>query len=180
MPQNIRNRTIKSYKVLPPRIRIVYPEGYDLAPHERYLKQVDKIFEQAQSQYRHPGSLDLVSLVFNNQAAIHAVSSSHLADLIIERRNKAEKHLGDIQWRLNEVLTRKPLRFKGIASPADEEKITDVEKQILDLEKQKREIQLGLWRDLLDLRKDLVTERREYRDTRNRMAYLAGSESGPY
>ena len=115
--------------------------------------------------------------MFNNQAATHAASSLHLADLIVERRKQADKHLADIQWRLDEVMARKPLRLGGIGS-FDDLKLTDVEKQILDLERQKRDVEVALWRDVLELRKTLVTERREYRETRNRMAYLAGGSNG--
>ena len=35
-------------------------------------------------------------------------------------------------------------------------------------------MQLTLWRDTLDLRKELVTERGEYQATRRRMDFLGG------
>ncbi len=116
--------------------------------------------------------------MFNSQAATHASNSIHSAELIAGREKLAQKQLADIQWRLDELLARKPLRREAATAPQDDHKLTDVEKHIIDLEKQQRVVQLALWRDLLELRKDLVSERRDYRERRNRMSYLTGEKYG--
>jgi len=155
-------------------MRILYPEDRDLPPADRYLKRIDALFERAQpdateSPYD-PG--DIVSLVFSHQTEAQRAKTLHLTDLILERRQLADRHLADIQWRLDESLRRKPLRLRGPGSPYDDGKLTEVEKQILDLERQKRDVEAALWRDLLELRKSVVDERREYRAAAKRRAYF--------
>ncbi len=173
-----RNRKITEYRILPPKWRIVYPEGHDLPPVKRYLQRVDKAMDEIypQGAYR-GGDNDLVDLVFQNQARTHALSSHQLATLIVERYGLAEKHLADIHWRLNELLAQRPIRVK-YARIQDDRQQRDNQRQILDLEKQKRDVQLTLWRDLTDLRRELGDERREYRATKDRMTYLTGGAYG--
>ena len=111
-------RTITSYKVLPPRIRIIYPEGSELSPVERNLRSADALLDSAESRVQQPGQgpCHLVSQVFNSQAAIHVSNSIHSAELIAGREALAQKQLADIQWRLDELLARKPLRRKMTTS----------------------------------------------------------------
>ena len=168
-------QNITTYRELPSKVRIIYPEGSQLPPVNRYLQQVDRSMEYIGHPTQYDSkSDDLVSFVFANQLRQHAINSYHMAHLVVDRQALAERHSSDIDWRLNELMTRKPLRRSGAFAPVDDGKLTDVEKQILDLEKQDRQIQIGLWGDILDLRKDLVDERREYGNTRARMNYLGG------
>lgn len=166
---------ITSYRELPARMRIIHPEGSELPPAQRYLQRIDesmRCVEKPNADTDAPP--DLVSLVFANQLGEHSISSYHLAKMIVDREAMGTKQLEDIQWRFDELWKRKPLRPSGMAQSEDDGKLTDVEKQILDLEKQKHQLQVRLWRDLVDLRQSVVDERREYRATRARMGYLAG------
>jgi len=174
-------RTITSYRVLPPKARIIYPEGSKLTPQQRELQSVDTLLEQVQPRMSVSNYAmdDILSRVFANQVAEHAGRSSNLAHLIAHRYTLAQKHLSDIQCRLDEMLDRKPLRLEGLGF-YDDHRLTEVEKQILDLERQQRAIQTHLWRDVLDLRKELLDERREYRATQNRMNFLGGGIDGSY
>ncbi|NQV80119.1 MAG: hypothetical protein HQ495_06160 [Alphaproteobacteria bacterium] len=171
------HQTITSYRTLPPRWKYVNDEFYS-RPADRHLAEIDVILLDAQARVttnRGTYGTDLVSMVFANQAVTHEVGSQHLAHLIHERKALAEKHLTDIQWRLDALLERRPLRHRySIASPQQERLANEMERQILDLEKQKRDVHLTLWRDTLELRQSLLTERQEYRETRRRMAYLSG------
>lgn len=169
--------TITSYRELPPRMCIIYSEDYGKDPIDRYLNELDQTLKQA-DRYARADPADLVSLVFANRATQHELTSRQAASLIHERTELARRHLADIQWRLDELMERRPLRRPyGASLPRDRSEI-DLERQILDLEKQKREVQVTLWRDTLDLRKELVAERGEYQATRRRMDFLGGSTDG--
>lgn len=181
-------RPVKEIRELPPRVRLVQPEPpevVDLPPAQRYLRQLDRELEAyaeltpppyASSSQTHP--YDLVSHVFANQLADHAQQAYHLARQIVQRQELAQKHLRDIQWRLDELKDRRPIPLRGPGAGVDDGSITEVDKQILDLERQQRLTQLELWRDLADHRKDLVEARREYRSTRSRLGYLVGGDDG--
>jgi hypothetical protein len=170
-------RTISSYEVLPPRWKIVDPSKEYGTPTDRYLKKVDQFLKDAQSRAGYADSNDLVSLVFANQATEHELTSRQLAGLIEERRALNEQHLRDVQWRLDELMKRRPLRSQGPGS-YDDASLTEVERQILNLEFQKRALELALWKDTHELRTTLVDERREGETTRRRINYLAGGEYG--
>lgn len=169
--------TISSYRELPPRWSLVPREGDGVHSADDYLQQVDQLLQDTRTRVSAPATAygsDLVATIFSNQAATHEVSSRHSATLIDERRALARRHLSDIQWRLDALLERRPLRRPyAISVPQQEKLANDLERQILDLEKQKRDVQVTLWRDTLELRQALLEERGEYADTRRRMAYLS-------
>jgi len=170
MSPTIRYSTIESYRALEPELRVSYPG--DPPSLDSYLEQFD---QEIAPQPPPILSRDLVSLVFSNQAATHSANSRQLATLILEREKVARKHLRDIQWRMSEFQSQRPqLIFSG-ARPVD---LMKLEQQIAELDRQKREVELGLWQDILELRKDLHEERREYRATRNRMTYISGGGYG--
>jgi hypothetical protein len=182
--------TISSYRELPPRWRYV-EDRRDKNDPELYLGQMDQLLYKAQAKATpawpgHGYSADLVSMVFANQTVAHEIGSRHLADLIAERRQLADKHLRDLQWRLDALLERRPLRAPHLSISRQQEKLgNELERQVLDLERQKRDIQITLWRDTLELRRALLTERQENAETQRRMAYLApgsgyGSSSAFY
>ena len=178
MTMKFHYRTISSYRELPPRWRIV---GEDAGaeyrnPTNRYLAQVDKSLQEARSYVPSTGS-DIASLVFLNQAMAHEVTSRQLAYLIQERRALTQRHLRDVQWRLDELLERKPFRPQGPGFH-DDASLTEVERQILALEWQKRALELALWKDTQELRASLVKERSDRETTRHRISYLAGKDYG--
>jgi len=169
---------ITSYRPLPPKWQIIYPRDCANSSAERYLQELDVSLESGQSKLVPEITGDIVSLVFANQLLSRQSTSYQLASLIHERRGLAQKHLSDLQWRLDALLARRPLRRGYGGIPAQQEKLSsDLERQILDLERQKREVQLNLWRDTLELRQSVVSERQEYGETRRRMHYLAGNVS---
>jgi hypothetical protein len=168
--------TIISYRVLPPNWRII-EEKDDRSPTQRYLDGVDSAMREARTHLPYAGAKDVVALVFGNQAFTHELSSRHLASLVQERRALTERHLRDVQWRLDELLERKPLRLRGPGFQ-DDATLTDVEREILNLEWQKRALEKDLWKDTQELRTNLVTERREQETTRRRISYLAGGSYG--
>jgi len=163
-----------SYRVLPPRWRIVEPEEPSRQSPEQYLQRFDRDANTAYSENAegYSTSDDLVSFVFGNQLRDHAANSHAQARLIVDRLRLTRQHLADVQWRLDQIAERKPISVPG------DGKLSDVEKQIIDLEKQKRQIQLNEWRDLLDLRKAVAEERRAYHNVTARMNYLAGGYDG--
>lgn len=121
---------------------------------------------------------DIVSLVFANRVNTHQAGCRDLARLVIERRELNKKHLADVQWRLDEMLERKPWRG-GARAHSDIFDVTEVERQILDLEKQKRALEVALWRDTQELRTTLSEKRTELDALQRRMGYLVGGEDGP-
>lgn len=161
-------RTVTEIRDLPPRWNIVEEEKYYRSPTDRYLDRVDKSLQEAQSRVIYGNANDVVSLVFGNQAMTHEVTSRQLAHVIEERRTITQRHLNEVQRRLDELLERKPFRRQGPVFP-DDASLTDVERQILMLEFQKRDLEVNLWRDTQELRTSLVSERRECETTRRRI-----------
>lgn len=170
-------RTIASYRVLPPKWKIVGEEREYGSPADRYLRKIDESLHDAHRPIPYGGSDDIVSLVFANQSLKHELTSRQLAEVIEERRALNEKHLRDVKWRLHELLKRKPLRPRGPGF-YDDHSLTEVERQILDLEKQNRALELTLWRDTHELRASLVEERRERHATNRRLDFLGGEQDG--
>lgn len=187
MPLRLRGKSI-TYRTLPPRMKLVQPEPAEeaqLPPVQRYLKRLDRELDQcsrlglvADSSSARSEPYDLVAHVFANQLTEQSQQAYHLADQIIRRQELAQKHLRDIQWRLDTLKQRRPLPLRGPHTGADDGAISEADKQILDLERQQRIIQLDLWRDLIDMRKDLADARRSYRSTRWRLEYLTGGDDG--
>jgi hypothetical protein len=169
-------RTITSYRVLPPKWRII-EEKDDRSPTQRYLDGVDNAMREARTHLPYAGGNDVVALIFGNQAFTHELAARHGAYLLQERRDLTERHLRDVQWRLDELLQRKPFRRPGLGG-YDDASLTDVEREILNLEFQKRALEKDLWKDTQELRTNLVTERREQETTRRRISYLAGGSYG--
>jgi hypothetical protein len=177
MTQRFHYQTISSYRVLPPKWRIIEPEVSKLSPVERYLQQVDQALADARPKPSYQDPDDLVSWVFADQIMTHEVSTRQLAHLIEERRALNQRHLDDVQWRLDGLMERRPLRLRN-AFTVDDGELNDVERSILDLEKQKRFLELALWRDTQELRTALVDARREGALTRRRVTYLGGGNYG--
>ena len=138
----------------------------------QHIHQVDELIANTQTHLPSRPN-DLVSTVFGNQAAEHAVNSTHVANLIQERREMAQKHLADIKFRLDDLITDRSI-LRMLNSPESERRWINVDRQILDLEKQQREIQTRLWKDTLDLQDRLLEERSEYMATRRRSQFLSG------
>ncbi|MBP7936870.1 MAG: hypothetical protein KA354_19690 [Phycisphaerae bacterium] len=176
MTSRFHYQTISSYRILPPKVRIIEDEDSRRTPVERYLDHVDQFLARSRPHTMYGGPGDPVSWVFGNQMASHEVSARHFAELVEERRALTQRHLRDIQWRLDELWERRPLRRRG-PFMYDDGELNDVEREILELEKEKRALQINLWRDTQELRSTLVTERREADNTRRRIDYLAGGSS---
>lgn len=170
-------RTISGYRELPPRCKIVAEERDYRSPTDRYLDQVDASLQEARDRVPAGATGDIVSLVFGNQSITHELTSRQLAHLIEERRGITQRHLRDVEARLDELRERKPFRRQGPFFP-DDATLTEVERQILNLEMQKRALELDLWRDTHELRTNLVNERREQETARRRISYLAGGNYG--
>jgi len=170
-------RTITGYREIEPSIKEVINPDDDLNPTDRYLNHVDKFVQDAQSRIRYTNPDDIASMVFANQAMGHELTSRQQAELIQERRGLTEKHLKDVQWRLDELMERRPFRPSGPGF-YDDHTLTEVERQIMNLEWQKRALELILWRDTRELRSDLIETRRDREATRRRISYLAGGDYG--
>ena len=175
MQIKFRHRNITSYRELPPRVREIYSESDRLDPTTRYLQQLDRFVQQALPRTNY-ASGDIVAAVFANRSLAHELTSRQLAELIQERRALNEKHLADLQWRLDDLLERKP--WRRACSFGYDFEVTEVERQILDLEKQKRALELAHWKDTHELRTAVMDERKEQEAMRRRMGYLAGGEYG--
>lgn len=177
MTFRLHYQTISSYRVLPPRWKIIGEETYKTSPTERYLKQVDDLLTSTRHSTRPGDGEDLVSWVFANQAMTHEVSTRQLAGMIEERRALTQRHLEDVRWRLEELIERRPLRRRGPFARDDGE-VNSIEREILNLEKEQRLLELSLWRDTQELRGELVKQRQEAEQTRRRIGYLSGGGDG--
>ena len=64
-------------------------------------------------------------------------------------------------------------------NPADGgRRVNSIERQIVDLERQEHDVELGLWKDTLELRSSLLNERGDYQATRRRINLLSGGDYG--
>ena len=153
-----------------------YLQAVNHSQTNNYLREVDKLLEKAQQPYS-SSSDDLVSAVFANQAAKHQMTSYQLVWLIYERKVLAERHKRDIQHRLGEMFEARSIT--KMLNPADDgRRLNTVERQIIDLERQEHDAELGLWKDTLELRTQLLEERTEYQATRRRINLLSGGQYG--
>ena len=171
------HRIITTYRELPPKWRIIGEEPDPRSPTDRYLDRVDTFLRAAQARAGPGDRNDLVSFVFGNQDLEHELASRQLAYVVEERRALTQRHLRDVQWRLDELAERRPLRSRALGA-YDDASLTEVERQIHQLEREKRALELDLWRDTHELRTELVKERQEREATRRRMDYLAGGPDG--
>jgi len=170
-------RTITNCRDLPPKWRIIGEEADPRSPTDRYLDRVDTFLRAAKARAGSGDRNDLVSFVFGNQDMEHELASRQLAYVVEERRALTQRHLRDVQWRLDELAERKPLRSRALGA-YDDASLTEVERQIHQLEREKRALELDLWRDTHEIRTELVKERQEREATRRRMGYLAGGPDG--
>ena len=158
-----------------PAYGLLGAQNYELCnyrPAADYLQRVDQMIEDIRQPYDQQ-TFDIPSAVFANQAAEHALSSYHLADVIQQRREMAKKHMADIKFRLNDLIEERSIS-KMINASTNTRKAINIERQILDLEKQQRDIQNRLWKDTLDLQGNLLQERSEYLATKRRSRFLGG------
>ncbi|MCC6681640.1 MAG: hypothetical protein IT445_12125 [Phycisphaeraceae bacterium] len=168
-------RKITSYRLIPPRMRIIYSESDQPMTVDRYLKQMDAGSEPAgREPTDDSGGAGLVSYVFTQQINQRADESRQLAHLVVARQALADKHLRDIRHRQYQLRERVPFRATGPGF-IDDHTLTEVERTIFDLEKQERLVETKLWSDLVDLRQSLITKRGEYRAISARWRYLGGS-----
>ena len=173
MTLKYRSQPITSYRILPPKWRIIEPEDRSSASY--HLEQADAAVRDAGPSNSYNDAGDILSLVFDSQLRKHDLSSQQLAAVIADRQSLLQRHLDDIKWRLDELMRQRPLRT-GYA--LQEGKLSDVERQLLDLEKQKRALELAMWRDTNELKGELMAQRLDREDLRRRIGYLAGDSYG--
>ena len=173
MTVSYRSRIPTAYRVLPARWRILESEGSYIRRTGQYVLDEDLNRSEVQPVESAAAPIgDLLDLILGSQARAHAAAASTLSRLILSRRALTRKQIDDIEWRLDQMVSRRPL-----APPLDG-KIPEVEKQIIDLERQKRQAEVNEWRDVLELRRAMADERRAYSAAKARSHYLGGGSSG--
>lgn len=121
---------------------------------------------------------DVVSAILNRQIARRALASSQLVELIQERRKMAQKHIADIDFRLEDVRSQLSI-LSMIHGPLAHKETGTVERRLLDLERQKRQVQRQLWQDTAELEQNLLEQRSDYVTAKRRMEMLQGGSDGP-
>ena len=164
-----------TWRYLPPAI-----QPYRADPINAYLDHLDKLMEGLKiydQDNKQAGSDDIIDIVFANQSAQHRIQSTHLASLIVERKKLAEVHEKELDSRLMEFSGARSLA-RMLNPPDGGRRMASIERQILDMEKQKRDVRLRLWKDTLQLRDKLLTERNEYTASGRRIKLLSGDSYG--
>jgi len=157
------------------------PGGYDSRPFSFYnpaavyLAQMDAFLARLTPSSSE--SQDPVDLVFSQQAGRHDLQLHHLADLTSQRRRLAEIHRFNLRFRLDDLIAARST--VKMLDPMDRgRRLGTIEKQILDLDRQQRDLEIGLWKDTLELQEKLLDARREYHAVGRRQAWLTGERDG--
>lgn len=150
-------------------------------PASSYLDQLTQYLDPPSQSAHASGEQadegeDVVSAILNRQIARQAMASSQLAELIQERRKMAQKHIADIDFRLEDVRSQLSI-LRMIHGPLAHKETGTVERRLLDLERQKRQVQRQLWQDTAELEQNLLEQRSDYVTAQRRMEMLQG---GPY
>lgn len=177
MTIHIHYRPMKEVRELPPRIRIIEPELRNEHPVDRYLTAVDQEIQAAHAPSAYAGLGDIAATVFANQHAQHETKTRHLAKLVYERVALGNRQVQEVDEGIDKLRARIPLQPRGPGNYVDGT-LNEAERRILDLEKQKRALQLTLWRDTVDLRTNLLTERVEQQAMDRRLSLLSGGAYG--
>lgn len=176
MTFNMHYRLVREIGVLPPRIRIIEPELEKTGPVERYLSAMDSSISAAHPAPLYDGLGGIAATVLGNQQAQHETKTRQLAGLIYERLALNKRQMQDVDDSIEQLRRLAPMRPRGPGHYVDGT-LNEVERRILDLEKQKRALELTVWRDTVELRTDVLTERVEQHAMRRRLSLLTG---GPY
>jgi len=177
MTMRINYRPVKEIRVLPPRIRIIEPELENTTPAERYLSAMDQAISAAHPIPLYGALGDIAATVFGNQQAQQETKTRHLAELIYERLALGKRQMQDVDQSIEQLRRLIPLRPCGPGHYVDGT-LNEAERRILDLERQKRALELTLWRDTVELRTNVLTERVEQHALRRRLALLGGGSYG--
>lgn len=167
MPIRNNYQTITAYRVLPPKWRIL-PSAEAIPDFDAFDHARDAHASGPSTSLDSPAVPDLLSLILGRQANEHADTAATLSRLILKRRDLTRKQIDDIQWRIDDLMSRRPIH------PLPEGKIAEAEKMIIDLERQKQQAEVNEWRDLLEIRRALLEERRAYDGASARWRYLGG------
>jgi hypothetical protein len=175
MPNKFHYGTVTAYRELPPRYRIIESDGSLDDAAGRQVEKLDRNAPDGTTTHAYDASAgDLLGLILGRQSTEHAATASNLSRLILNRKSLTKKQLSDIQWRIDDLMGRRPIHLPP------EGKIPEAEKMIIDLEHQKRQAEVNEWRDLLELRRALVDERKAYEAANARWRYLSGGSLTGY
>jgi hypothetical protein len=177
MTIRIHYRPVQEIRALPSRIRIIEPELDPTTPVDRYLGAIDQAISAAHPAPQYEGLFDIAATVFGNQQAQHETKTRHLAHLIYERLALGKRQLQDVDQSIEHLRGQIPLRPRGPGHYVDGT-LNEAERLIFDLERQKRALELTLWRDTVELRTSVLTERVEQHALRRRLSVLGGGLYG--
>lgn len=116
---------------------------------------------------------DLVTAITGQQMKFDYLSVDVLRRLLEERIAMRDKHRKDIMGRITDV-SGDIYGCYLLKTPDSLKKMAGLEKTKLDLEKQARDEDLLLWRDAVELRRELVIASRKYEGTSSRTELLSG------
>ena len=110
---------------------------------------------------------DLLATLNRDKLKFDALSWEIIRQMVEERVQLRDKHRKDIMGRITDV-SGDISRCYTLKTPDSLRSRAALEKTQFDLEKQAREEDISLWKDLTDLRKELLINQRQYRATRMR------------
>lgn len=176
MTQTMHYRTVKEIRPLEPRIRIIEPEP-PKPPAALYLEQLDQTIRASTSVPHYELLGGIAAAALGNQQAQQEAKSRNLAALIQERIALDRRQVQEINEEIELLRAKIPLRPRCPGQYADGT-LNEAERRILDLGRQKRALELTLWRDTVELRSDVLTERIEQHAMERRLALISGGALG--
>jgi hypothetical protein len=110
---------------------------------------------------------DLLATLNRDKLKFDSLSWEIIRQMVEERVHLRDKHRKDIMGLITDVSGDVSCCY-NLKTPDSLRQKAALEKTMLDLDRQAREEDLALWKDLTDLRKELLVNQRQYQSTRMR------------
>ena len=122
------------------------------------------------------GSGNMLAMLTNQQLRFNYFSKDVLRQLLVERVAIRDRNRSSIQGRLGDV-SGEIYGVSHFCTPEADKQKQNPEKTRLDLERQLREEDVTLWRDSLELRRELILADKTYAGTQFRQGLMKTAPS---
>ena len=118
-----------------------------------------------------PAPTDLLATFTSQNLKFDSLSLDIIRQMVAERVQIRDKNRKDIMGRISDLSGQEYPRYSLDTADSQKQKAA-LDKTKFDLEKQARDEDVSLWKDLTDLRKELLLNQRKYESTRTRNSLI--------